>query len=243
MVLPRFFPVGQFTATVFSGFPVLPWFLHMLCFQSSKSRSKRISTTDALQSRLGNRGSAISISPYTEEGLSLLSIESRESPSLCRGESVSPFSIERRQKRECPSSLWRRERLFTFCRGESVYLLYTEERETLVSTEEGVSLLSIERRETPALCRGESVSPFSSERRQKKERPSSLWRRERLLLSAEERVSVFSIQRKETLSLYRGGSVSLVYRKERYSCPLQRRERLSLLYREEAEERVSLFSR
>ena len=89
---------------------------------------------------------------------------------------------------------------------------------SLSSTEERAPVFSIEWRDTPPfLCSGESVSRFSIERTQK-------------------RVFLFSMAKRETLTLCTGESVSLLNGKERDACSLQRRECLSLLYREEAEE-------
>ena len=76
-----------------------------------------------------------------EERVSLFYIERRETPSLSRGESVSLLYIGERLL------LYKEERLSSIQRGE--WLLYKGER---------VSLFYIERRETPSLSRGESVS-------------------------------------------------------------------------------------
>ena len=79
-----------------------------------------------------------------------------------------PLSIERR---ECLSSIYRGERLL-LCREERVslldiersetprLLLYREEAYPLLYRQDRVSLLYIERRETPSLYKGESVFPL-----------------------------------------------------------------------------------
>ena len=83
-----------------------------------------------------------------------------------------------------------------------------------------MSLFSIERRDTPSLCRGDSVS----------------------LLYGEEADS-FSLQERESL-FYRRESARLLYSEERDFFALQRRESVSPFFieRTSEDERVSLFS-
>ena len=111
----------------------------------------------------------------------LFSIERKEAPALCRGESVSPFSIESRQKRECLSLLDREERdSFSLQRRESASSLERGGRLLSLYRRGSVSLVYREERETPSLCRGESVSLSIIEMRQT---PFSLQKRECLSLS------------------------------------------------------------
>ena len=79
-----------------------------------------------------------------------------------------------------------------------------------------MSLVSIERRQTPSTQRGESVSPRYREERDSffttgGECLSSVSRGGRLLLYIEERASLLYIERRETPSLENGERVSLFY--------------------------------
>ena len=80
-----------------------------------------------------------------------------------------------------------------------------------------MSLIYIERRETPSLYKGGSVSLLYIE--EADESVSSL--------DIEERVSLLYIERAETPSLHKGRSVCLLCREEADSLPIKRRECLS----------------
>ena len=93
-----------------------------------------------------------------------------------------------------------------------------EMADPLLSAYRRVSLFSIERRDTPSLCRGDSVS----------------------LVYGEEAGS-FSLQERESL-FYRRESARLLYSEERDFFALQRRESVSPFSIERTQKRVFLFS-
>ena len=80
-----------------------------------------------------------------------------------------------------------------------------------------MSLLDVERRETPSLYKGMSVSLDYIE-----EAHESV-----SFLDIEERVSLLYIERTETPALYKGRSVSLLCREEADSFSMEKRECLS----------------
>ena len=85
-------------------------------------------------------------------------MERRQSPSLQRGGSVSPLSV---QVRESLSFILRGGRLLLYtdervsflslCRGDSLFLLYIEEGKLLLHREERVLLSHVERRDSLSL--------------------------------------------------------------------------------------------
>ena len=90
--------------------------------------------------------------------VSLFSIERRETPALCIGESVSPFSIERRQKRSVSLFSIDKRETPSLCRGESLPLLYREEADSFLSIQKRECLSCLSRAENLLLSAEERVS-------------------------------------------------------------------------------------